>query len=72
MPKNRSKCIWLSSVVTDPVFKLSKHYYAQAFLKEWKYKIKEKEKKWFKGSSDDDFEEEEEEEDKEVNFKENS
>lgn len=71
MPKNRSKCIWLSSVVTDSVFKLSKHYYAQAFLEEWKYKIKEKEKKWFKGSSDDDFEEEEEE-DKEVNFKENS
>lgn len=70
MPKNRSKCIWLSSVVTDSVFKLSKHYYAQAFLEEWKYKIKEKEKKWFKGSSDDDFEEEEE--DKEVNFKENS
>ena len=69
MPKNRSKCIWLSSVVTDSVFKLSKHYYAQAFLEEWKYKIKEKEKKWFKGSSDDDFEEEE---DKEVNFKENS
>ena len=46
MSKGRSKCICLSAVVIDYVFKLgkSRYCYPQAFQEECVYKKKEKEK----------------------------
>ena len=43
--KKGFKCICLSAIVIDSVFKSGKNYYSQKFLAECKYKTKEKEKK---------------------------
>ena len=42
MPKEGSHRICLSIILIDSVFKMSKNYYPQMFLKECKYIVKEK------------------------------
>ena len=51
--KEESKCICLSAIVIDSVFKSGKNYHPQTFLEEFKYKIKEKE---IKSLNKDDLE----------------
>ena len=38
-------CVSLSAILIGSVFNLGKNYDPQTFLEEWKYKVKEKEKK---------------------------
>ena len=63
-PKEGIECVCLSALVIDFVFKLGKNYYSQAFLKECKYRINEREiesliKDDLESPSDYDSEEEE-------------
>ena len=44
MPKEGSKCICLSVILVDSVYKKDKNYYPQVFLEECKYVVKEKKK----------------------------
>lgn len=42
IPKEGFHCICLSAILIDYVFKISKNYYTQVFVKEFKYIVKEK------------------------------
>ena len=37
MPKKDSHCIFLSVILIDSIFKMSKNYYPEVFLEECKY-----------------------------------
>ena len=45
--KEGIKCVFLSVIVINSVFKSGKNCYPQIFLEEWKYSIKEKKIKSF-------------------------
>ena len=47
MRKADSHCIYLSVILIDSVFKMSKNYYPQVFLEECKYIAKERKVKKF-------------------------
>ena len=42
IPKDGSRCICLSVILINSVFRTGKNYYPQAFLEECKYAVKEK------------------------------
>ena len=41
IPKDGSRCICLSVILINSVFRTGKNYYPQAFLEECKYAVKE-------------------------------
>ena len=42
MPKDDSLCICFSIILTDSVFKMSKNYFPQVFLKEYNHSVKKR------------------------------